>query len=58
MMHCTILQESIMDYTAMLTAWSKLYRDLYGKAHDTFVEEWIKAEQRMSENTKFVWWKK
>jgi len=47
-----------MDYTAMLTAWSKLYRDLYGKAHNTFVEEWIKAEQRIKEVAETPFWKK
>jgi hypothetical protein len=46
-----------MDYSALITNWSKMYRDLYSKAHDTFVEEWVKAEQRMVDN-KFVWWKK
>jgi hypothetical protein len=51
-------QDSIMDYSAMFTAWSKMYRDLYSKAHDTLVEEWIKAEQNLADNTKIVWWKK
>ena len=46
-----------MDYSALFTAWSKLYRDVYTKAHDTFVEEWIKAEGRMTE-PKWSFWKK
>jgi len=47
-----------MDYSAMFSAWSKMYRDLYNKSHDTFIEEWTKAEQRFADSTKFVWWKK
>lgn len=47
-----------MDYSAMISSWSKVWRDLYKQASDTFVEEWVKAEQRIHDSTKFVWWKK
>ena len=47
-----------MDFATVFTNWSKFYRDLYSKAHDAFVEEWVKAEQKVSESSKFVWWKK
>jgi hypothetical protein len=47
-----------MDFIAVATNMSKLYRDLYLKAHETFIDEWAKAEQRVADSTKFVWWKK
>lgn len=48
-----------MDYSAIFTVWSKMYRDLYSKTHDTIVEEWVKAEQRLADAPKFPqFWKK
>jgi hypothetical protein len=36
-----------------------MYRDLYNAAHNTFVEEWVKAEQRLADTPKFSqFWKK
>jgi hypothetical protein len=45
-----------MDYSAMITVWSKMCRDLYKQTTDTIVEQWIKAEQQASEANK--WFKK
>lgn len=36
-----------MDYSAIFASWSKVWRDLYNQAHNTFVEEWVKVEQRL-----------
>lgn len=48
-----------MDYSAIFANWSKMYRDLYNAAHNTFVEEWVKAEQRLADTPKFPqFWKK
>lgn len=46
-----------MDYSALFTAWSKLYRDLYVKAHDQVLENWIKTEERVTGNN-WSFWKK
>jgi len=59
MMQCSISQPQrnlVMDYSAIFANWSKMYRDLYNAAHNTLVEEWVKAEQRLTETPKF--WKK
>lgn len=47
-----------MDYSAMFTAWSKMYRDIYSKAHEQIIENWIKTEERVTGETVWSFWKK
>lgn len=47
-----------MDYSAMFTAWSKMYRDIYNKAHEQIIENWIKTEERVTGETVWSFWKK
>lgn len=47
----------MFNFTSVVTEWSKMYRDLYSKAHSEFVEHWTKAEQKIEDSFKIVWWK-